>query len=56
MTVDGIWVLKDGTLVTIEGRQYEYNNVDGSRTVTDPIIGDTHVISDWFTGNEEITW
>ena len=33
MTVDGIWVLKDGTLVTIEGRQYEYNNVDGSRTV-----------------------
>jgi len=56
ITVDDIWKLKDGTIVTIKDRQYEYNNVGGSRTVTDLIIGDTHVISDWFTKDEEVIW
>ena len=54
MLVEDIWKLPSGSIVRIEDRLYEYNNVDGARVVRDIVIDDEHYVDEWFTGKEEI--
>ena len=56
MTVSDIWKLDNGSVVRIGNREYEYNNVDGRRLITDVVVRDTHDVGEWFTGDEEIEW
>lgn len=56
MTVSDIWKLDNGSVVKIGSREYEYNNVDGRRLITDIVVRDVHDICEWFTGEEEIEW
>ena len=50
MTVNDIWKLNNGSVVKIDGRVYKYENVDGSRLITDVVMEDVHYVGEWFTG------